>query len=99
MIEMFDMWDLEFMQDWIICGMVGCDFVYWFFECILQIGEEVLCIEDWIVYYFIQLGCVMVDGVIFIVCVGEVVGIVGFMGVGCMELVMSVFGCIYGCGV
>lgn len=38
----------------------------------------------------------LVNNVSFSLCWGEVLGIVGLMGVGCMELVMLIFGCIMG---
>jgi putative multiple sugar transport system ATP-binding protein len=80
----------------IIKGMVGRDMDSMFPERSVEIGEEVLRIEDWHVTHPTQPDRTLVDGVSITARAGEVVGIAGLMGAGRTELAMSVFGRSYG---
>lgn len=96
MVEMFDILCGEINEDCIICGMVGCLFESCYLDCMFEIGEVFFEVKDWWVQYLIVFECMVVKGLSINVCCGEVVGIVGFMGVGCIEFVMSIFGWLYG---
>lgn len=98
-IEMLDMRKDNVIEDWIISGMVGCDLISCYFECYVDIGNVILEVKDWMVYYEYYVDCKVFDWVNMNIWCGEIVGIVGLMGVGCIELVMSIFGKFYGCNI
>lgn len=75
------------LVEWFVVMMVGCD-IFGFYK------------KEYVLYdfgYLLLLVCDVVDGVCVCGCsfdlyVGEVFGIVGFVGVGCIEFVWLIFG-------
>ena len=98
-IETLDMRDPASTQGRIIRGMVGRELSQRYPDRSVEIGEEVLRIEDWTVHHPTQPDRVVVDNASLSVHRGEVVGIAGLMGAGRTELAMSIFGRSYGANV
>lgn len=65
----------------------------------IEIGEEVLRIENWTVHSPTQHGRVLIKDANLSLRAGEIVGLAGLMGAGRTELAMSVFGRSYGVGI
>ncbi|MBT0770643.1 ATP-binding cassette domain-containing protein [Kineosporia sp. J2-2] len=65
----------------------------------IEIGDEVLRIENWTVHSPTQHGRVLIKDANLTLRAGEVVGLAGLMGAGRTELAMSVFGRSYGTGI
>lgn len=84
-------------EDDIIIMMVGCEFIVFYFSELYVYGEEILWVEYLIVWYLVNCYIKWVNDVLFFLCCGEIFGIVGLVGVGCIEVVQCLFGVWLGC--
>lgn len=76
---------IEFIWQLLIIQMVGCELIQLFLKFNNIIGEEVLMVCNLMcqgVFYDVS----------FSVCCGEILGVVGLVGVGCSEVMESLFG-------
>ncbi|GAB3278764.1 multiple monosaccharide ABC transporter ATP-binding protein [Kineosporia babensis] len=91
----------EVTEDRIIALMVGRSLENRYPEKdpAIEIGAEVLRIENWTVHSPTQHGRVLIREANLSLRAGEIVGLAGLMGAGRTELAMSVFGRSYGTGI
>lgn len=74
-------------EDDIIIMMVGWELIVFYFNELYIIGDEILCIEYLMVWYLVNCYIKWVNDVLFFLKCGEILGIVGFVGVGCIEII------------
>lgn len=72
--------------DWIIVMMVGCEICDLYLCELYEIGDVVFDVCYVMCCDVMNVCCKWVDDVLFSVWCGEIVGVVGLVGVGCIEL-------------
>lgn len=74
-------------EDDIIIMMVGRELIAFYFNELYIIGDEILRIEYLTVWYSVNRYIKRVNDVSFFLKRGEILGIVGFVGVGRIEII------------